>query len=99
MFEDKDMSKSISITDNNSFLRAIVAMTAGGDEVVLEENGTPVAKVIGLKATNVQRKTRTPHLGELKRRKLGLGSPDGYWMSDDFDAELPDEFWGFNKES
>lgn len=92
------MSKSISISDNNSFLRAIVAMTAGGDEVVLEENGTPVAKVIGLKAPKVQPKTRAPGLDELKRRKLGLGCAEGYWMSDDFDAELPDAFWGFDKE-
>ena len=32
-------------------------------------------------------------------RILGLHAGRAeYWMSEDFDAELPDEFWGFNKD-
>jgi hypothetical protein len=33
-------------------------------------------------------------------RILGLHEHLGTgWMSEDFDAELPDEFWGFDKEA
>ncbi len=28
-----------------------------------------------------------------KKRVPGLHKADGYWMADDFDAPLPDEFW------
>lgn len=28
-----------------------------------------------------------------KERVPGLHKADGYWMADDFDAPLPDEFW------
>ena len=34
---------------------------------------------------------------QLKPRIAGLGKGT-MWMSDDFDDELPDEFWGFDKE-
>lgn len=35
-----------------------------------------------------------------KQRTLGLHAHlEGFWMSDDFDAELPDEFWGFDQET
>ena len=34
-----------------------------------------------------------------EKRVIGLFANTGnYWMSDDFDAELPDEFWGFDKD-
>lgn len=35
------------------------------------------------KASSMPKKKRTP----------GLHKGDGYWMADDFDAPLPDEFW------
>ena len=28
-----------------------------------------------------------------KKRVPGLHQADGYWMADDFDVPLPDEFW------
>lgn len=31
-------------------------------------------------------------------RVLGLFAGKGYWMSDDFDDELPDEFWNFDED-
>jgi hypothetical protein len=33
---------------------------------------------------------------EQKKRIAGLGK-GAVWMSDDFDDELPNEFWGFSK--
>ena len=35
---------------------------------------------------------------EIKQRIAGLRRGEVIYMSDDFDDELPDEFWGFDKE-
>lgn len=83
------MTRTVDINELKNSIQAVIALTKGGDEIVLEENGEPVARV-------------TPISEDLqsgsKQRVLGLGSGKGYFMSDDFDDELPDEFWGFDKE-
>ncbi len=79
------MTKTVSINEVNNSIQVIIELTKNGDEIIIEENGKALAKV-------------TPLLKpEKKERILGLGSGD-YFMSDDFDDELPDEFWGFDKE-
>ena len=79
------MTKTVSLSENVS-LQTVIALTRNGDEVVIEENGAPLARV-----TPVAKPT------EQKPRIAGLGKGT-IWMSDDFDDELPDEFWGFDKE-
>lgn len=83
------MTKTIDITTLNNSIQAVIALTEGGDEIVLEKNGAPVVKI-------------TPYSGSptnpRSKRILGLGTGKGYFMSEDFDDELPDEFWGFEKE-
>jgi len=79
------MTKTVSI--NEVSIQTIIALTRNGDEVVIEENGEPLAKVLPIEKPKEQ-----------KQRVLGLGKGEGYFMSDDFDDELPDEFWGFDKE-
>lgn len=78
------MTKTISINDVS--IQAVIALTRNGDEIVLEENGEPLVKI-----TPIEKHER-------KQRVLGLGSGKGYFMSDDFNDELPDEFWSFDKE-
>ncbi len=78
------MTKTVSLDDVS--IQTVIALTRNGDEVIVEENGEPVAKVTPIEKP------------EPKRRVLGLGAEKGYFMSDDFDHELPDEFWGFDKE-
>jgi antitoxin (DNA-binding transcriptional repressor) of toxin-antitoxin stability system len=78
------MTKILSI--NEVSIQTIIALARNGDEIVLEENGEPLAKVTPIEKT------------ESKQRVLGLGRGKGYFMSEDFDDELPDEFWGFDKE-
>ena len=80
------MTKTVSINEVNNSVQVVIDLTKNGDEIVIEENGEPLAKVIAIKKS------------ESKQRVLGLGRGDGYFMSDDFDDELPDEFWGFDKE-
>lgn len=79
------MTRTLSISENSTSIQAVIALARNGDEVVLEENGEPVAKVIPFSERKLGPGKRTPGLG------------NGYWMSDDFDDELPDEFWGFDK--
>ncbi len=79
------MTKTISLDENIS-IQTITALTKNGDEVLIEENGEPIAKLTPLgKPKNI------------KQRIAGLGKGT-MWMSEDFDDELPDEFWGFDKE-
>ena len=81
------MTKTLSINEVPSLLPGILALAKDGDEIIIEENGHELAKVIPSSTKN-----------EVKPRKFGRGRPEGYFMSDDFDDELPDEFWGFDKE-
>jgi antitoxin (DNA-binding transcriptional repressor) of toxin-antitoxin stability system len=80
------MTKTINIDEVADSLQAAIALTKNGDEVVVEENGEPVAKVTHMEKPR-----------QIKERVFGLGEGK-VWMSEDFDDELPDEFWGFDKE-
>jgi antitoxin (DNA-binding transcriptional repressor) of toxin-antitoxin stability system len=81
------MTKILSV--NEVSMQTVIALTRNGDEIVLEENGKPIAKIMPIEESEQP---------ELKPRVLGLGKGKGYFMSEDFDDELPDEFWGFDKE-
>lgn len=81
------MVKTLSVDEIS--IQMVIALTRNGDEIVLEENGRPIVKITPIGEAKK---------AELKERVLGLGKGGGYFMSDDFDAELPDEFWGFDKE-
>ncbi len=81
------MTQTISIT--NLSIQTVVRLAKSGDEIVLEENGKPFAKIMPI-AEVEQTKP--------KLRVFGLGKDKDFFMSDDFDDELPDEFWGFDKE-
>jgi len=80
------MTKILSIGEVQQKLPGLLALAGDDDEIIIEENGEPVATVLPI------HKIASP-----KKRTAGLGK-DTIWMSDDFDAELPDEFWGFDKE-
>ena len=80
------MTRTISISEIQNSAQAIIDLTRNGDEIIIEENGEPLVKVTPLEKT------------ELKQRVLGLGMGKEYFMSDDFNDELPDEFWGWDKE-
>ncbi len=80
------MTKTVSISEAQSQLQGLLALTRNGDEVIIEENGEPLARLVPIEKF------------EPKQRVLGLGRGEGYFMSEDFDDELPDEFWGFDKD-
>ena len=80
------MTQTLSINDIS--IQTVIKLAKDGNEIVLEENGKPIAKITPIIETEQP---------VLKQRVFGLGKGKS-WMSDDFDDELPDEFWGFDKE-
>ena len=74
------MIKTVSISEAQSQLQGLLALARNGDEVIIEENGEPSARLIPIQKT------------ERKERILGLREGQ-VWTSDDFDEELPDSFW------
>ena len=79
------MIKTVSINEAQSQLQGLLTLARNGDEVIIEENGEPLARLVPIEKPKEQ-----------KPRIAGLGRGT-MWMSDDFDDELPDEFWGFDK--
>lgn len=57
-------------------LSKLVDRAAAGEEIIIMKNGKPMARLVPLAAP--------------KRRASG-GAEGRYWISDDFDAPLPDE--------
>jgi antitoxin (DNA-binding transcriptional repressor) of toxin-antitoxin stability system len=78
------MTQTLSV--NEISIQTVIKLAKNGDEIVLEENGAPIAKVTPIEKPKEQ-----------KQRIAGLGKGT-MWMSEDFDEELSDEFWGFDKE-
>lgn len=62
-------------------LDELLRLVADGNEVILEEDGKPVARLLPAAAP------QSPPC-----RQAGLHNGAGH-LSDDFDAPLPDEFW------
>ncbi len=82
------MTQTLSV--NEISIQTVIKLAKGGDEIVLEENGKPIARITPItEIEQIVPKQRTAGLGK--------GKANGYFMSEDFDEELPDEFWGFDK--
>ncbi len=74
------MTKTVSISEAQSQLQGLLALARNGDEIIIEENGEPLARLVPIEKP------------EPKQRILGLREGQ-VWTSDDFDDELPDSFW------
>lgn len=74
------MTKIVSISEAQTQLQGLLALAHEGDEIIIEENGEPSARLIAIQKP------------QQKERILGLREGQ-VWTSDDFDDELSDEFW------
>jgi prevent-host-death family protein len=72
--------KTVNIHDAKTNLSALIAAVEAGEEVVISRANKPVAKLVP-----VEKKP--------KRRQFGLHKGNVLYISEDFDAPLPDEFW------
>jgi prevent-host-death family protein len=66
---------TLNLYEAKTQLSSLVEMAAAGEEIIIAKNGKPMAKLVALRA----RPLRKP--GRLKGK---------IWMSDDFDAPMPD---------
>lgn len=69
------MTKTVSLSEEQTQLQGLLALARNGDEVIIEENGEPAARLIPIEKN------------ELKERVLGLREGQ-VWTSDDFDELL-----------
>jgi prevent-host-death family protein len=72
-------TRRVSLDEAPPLLAELVRLTQGGTQIVITDAGVPVARLV----------PADPSDGP---RIAGLNEGEA-WISDDFDAELPDEFW------
>jgi prevent-host-death family protein len=72
-------TKTIDVDEAQSQLQQLLTLVTSGTEVIITEAGTPVARLVPIGDPRAS-------------RKAGLHT-NVAWMSADFDAPLPDEFW------
>jgi len=49
------MTRTINISDVRNSLQKLIALTRNGDEIVLEENGKPLAKIVPFAGDDLER--------------------------------------------
>ena len=74
------MAKTVSLNEAQTQLQGLLALARNGDEVIIEENGEPSARIIPINKTKT-----SEHLLGLREGQV--------WTSDDFDEELTNSFW------
>lgn len=73
------MTRTVNIDEAKSQLQDLLASALDGDEVIIAEDGKPLARLVPVAPAG-------------KRRVAGLNR-GSIWTSEDFDEALPDEFW------
>lgn len=82
-------AKTVTIEEAEGHLGELIEKIDEGDEVVISKGDRPVAKLIALPGAKASEDLPPRTVGDFRGR---------IWIADDFDAPLPDEFWGFDKE-
>jgi antitoxin (DNA-binding transcriptional repressor) of toxin-antitoxin stability system len=73
------VTKTIDIAEARSQLPELLGLVLAGTEVIIVAGDQPLAKLVPIAATS-------------GKRVAGLDE-GAAWISEDFDAPLPDEFW------
>ncbi len=73
---------TIDVNEAQPHLSELLALAKAGNEVILAEGSTPIARLIAVAPASVQRRPRVAGLHQ-----------GAAWVSEDFDQPLPDEFW------
>lgn len=71
------MTRTVSVNDAKDQLPDLIALAAEGNEVIITDEGKPLARLVPIAAS-------------AKRRVAGLNR-GSIWTSEDFDEALPDE--------
>ena len=70
--------KSVNIHQAKTHLSALLARVESGEEVVIAKAGRPIARLVPVQAP--------------AQRELGWDSGLNFWIAEDFDEYLPEEF-------
>jgi antitoxin (DNA-binding transcriptional repressor) of toxin-antitoxin stability system len=72
----------MDVHEAKQHLDQLLDLAKGGNDVFISEGNTAVARLTAITSVSAARKPRVAglHTGAI-------------WISDDFDDELPDEFW------
>lgn len=71
--------KTVDLQQTPTNLQDLLSLVRTGTEIILTEGATPLARVVPITSSNMPRVAGL-HAGAI-------------WVSDDFDAELPEAFW------
>ena len=74
------MTQTVSVDEAQNKLQDLVARALAGDEVIITERGTPVARLV-------------PVLAHSKKKRVAGLNRGTISTSEDFDDPLPNEFW------
>ena len=77
-------AKTVTIEEAQTHLPELLALVEQGKEVIIAKGEEPLAKLAPLAQSKGDEAQAPRVFGEYKGQ---------IWVSDDFDAPLPDEFW------
>ncbi len=70
--------KSVNIHEAKTHFSALLARVAAGEEVVIAKAGRPIARLVPAQS--------------LAQRELGWDRGLSFWIAEDFDEYVPEEF-------
>ena len=73
-------TQTVTLEEAQTRLAELLTLARTGSEIIIAESGKPLARLVPITASKPTRRVAGLHRGKI-------------WMSDDFDAPLPDEFW------
>lgn len=73
-------TKTIDVNKDKAQLNDLLSLALQGTEVILAKDNTPLARLV-----LVHKPSSQPRIAGLHQNAI--------WISDDFDAPLPDDFW------
>jgi prevent-host-death family protein len=82
-------AKTVTIEEAQGHLDELIGKANAGDEVILAKDGEPVAKLVALPREKSSEPLPPRTVGDFRGQ---------FWIAEDFDAPLPDDFWGFDRE-
>jgi prevent-host-death family protein len=74
------MTQTVSVDEAQRKLQELLADALAGNEVIITDHGTPVARLV-------------PVVVSTKKRRVAGLNRGTISTSEDFDESLPDEFW------
>jgi antitoxin (DNA-binding transcriptional repressor) of toxin-antitoxin stability system len=73
-------TKTVSVKDAQGHFLELLDLVSMGNRVVIQRDEEPLAEIVGICPPK-------------KGKRVGGLNRGTAWVSDDFDAPLPDEFW------